>query len=334
MTVAQTVLPRWRGFNLLELFWHHAPPAEFSEEDFRWIADWGFDFVRLPMNYRHWINDGDVYSIRESTLEMVDRALTYGERYRIHICLNFHNAPGYCINPAPQPFNLWKDAEGEAAFVHHWQVFARRYQGISSNQLSFNLVNEPPTPDDTRMSRKEFLRIMQAGIRAIREIDPDRLIIIDGLSIANEPVPELIDLNVAQSCRAYIPSSISHYLAPWANGMNYPPPTWPERDDTGLSNPYNRAKLEAHYAQWADLARKGVGVHCGEGGAFIHTPHDVYLRWFGDVLDILTDYGIGYALWNLRGAFGILDSERPDVDYVDWHGHKLDQKLLALLQAH
>ena len=34
----------------------------------------------------------------------------------------------------------------------------------------------------------------------------------------------------------------------------------------------------------------------------------------------------------LRGAFGILDSKREDVEYEDWHGHKLDRKLLALLQ--
>ena len=56
------------------------------------------------------------------------------------------------------------------------------------------------------------------------------------------------------------------------------------------------------------------------------------LHWLGDVLDILTAHGIGYALWNFRGPFGILDSEREDVDYEDWHGHTLDRALLALLQ--
>ena len=52
------------------------------------------------------------------------------------------------------------------------------------------------------------------------------------------------------------------------------------------------------------------------------------------MLDILTANQIGYALWNFRGDFGILDSRREDVDYQDWHGHKLDGKLLALLKAH
>jgi len=50
------------------------------------------------------------------------------------------------------------------------------------------------------------------------------------------------------------------------------------------------------------------------------------------VLDILRGHGIGYALWNLRGSFGVLDSGRSDVAYEDFHGHKLDRKLLDLLR--
>lgn len=56
------------------------------------------------------------------------------------------------------------------------------------------------------------------------------------------------------------------------------------------------------------------------------------LRWFRDVLEVLKSHSIGYALWNFRGSFGILDSGRPDAAYQDWHGHKLDSKLLALLR--
>jgi endoglucanase len=75
-------------------------------------------------------------------------------------------------------------------------------------------------------------------------------------------------------------------------------------------------------------------VHCGEGGAHHFTPHAVVLAWLDDVLDILTGHVIGFALWNLRGTFGILDSERSDVAYEDWHGHKLDRALLELLQRY
>ena len=56
------------------------------------------------------------------------------------------------------------------------------------------------------------------------------------------------------------------------------------------------------------------------------------LAWFRDVLEILTEHNIGYSMWNLRGAFGLLDSGRDDVAYEDWRGHRLDRELLGLLQ--
>jgi endoglucanase len=42
----------------------------------------------------------------------------------------------------------------------------------------------------------------------------------------------------------------------------------------------------------------------------------------------------GWALWNFRGSFGILDSGRADVQYEEGHGHKLDRTMLELLQAY
>jgi hypothetical protein len=80
------------------------------------------------------------------------------------------------------------------------------------------------------------------------------------------------------------------------------------------------------------LAKQGVGVHCGECGCWNKTPHDVFLAWFSDLLGILHDNSIGFALWEFSGDFGLLDSRRTDVAYEDWHGHKLDRKLLELLQ--
>ena len=329
--IKQRALPRWRGFNLLEMFTTKSD-GDFREDDFRWMADWGFDFVRIPACYTLWIEDDDVYALDEAMLAKVDRVVRLGQRYDLHIDLNFHRGPGYSVNrEREEPFNLWKDREALDAFIFHWTTFAKRYQGISSDDLSFNLINEPKNPTPDEMTREDHERVIRATVAAIREIDPDRLIIIDGLTWANDPVPELADLDVAQSCRAYVPMGISHYEASWVESEGWPEPTWPGA--LHHEEPYDREKLASHYQRWADLAAEGVGVHCGEGGAYNRTSHDVFLRWFRDVLDILTTHNIGYALWNFRGAFGILDSGRDDVEYEDWHGHQLDRKLLELLQA-
>ena len=328
--VGQNALPRWRGFNLLEMFTARSD-GDFREDDFRWIADWGFDFVRLPMCYLLWTEEGDVYTVREPMLAKLDRAVELGRKYGIHVCLNFHRGPGYSVNPErKEPFNLWRDQEAVLAFCFHWEVMARRYRGVPWQQLSFNLINEPPAPSEGIMTRANHERAMRAAIAAIRSVDTDRLIIIDGVSWGNDPCPELIDTGAGQSCRAYLPMGLSHYKASWVGGENWPEPTWPGASNWG--EPWDRSRLERHYAQWAGLARQGAGVHCGEGGAFCHTPHDVFLRWLRDVLEILTSSNIGYALWNFRGTFGILDSNRADVAYEDWHGHTLDRKALELLR--
>ena len=53
-------LPRWRGFNLLEKFiYGHDGP--YQEWDFDVMAGWGFDFARLPTDYRCWTAAPGVY---------------------------------------------------------------------------------------------------------------------------------------------------------------------------------------------------------------------------------------------------------------------------------
>jgi endoglucanase len=326
----QTVLPRWRGFNLLDAFTIRSD-GSFHEDDFRWIADWGFNFVRIPACYTLWIENDDAYQMHEPMLEKIDRVVHLGEKYGIHVCLNFHRGPGYSVNgERKEPYNLWKDDEALQAFCYHWVTFTRRYKGIPSSQLSFNLINEPANEQFDGMTRVDHERVIRQTTAAIREVDPNRLIIADGTNWGNTALPELADLHIAQACRAYVPMNVSHYKARWVNGENWPEPGWPGTMQDGVY--WDRTRLEAHYQPWVDLAKLGVGVVCGEGGAFSYTPHQVVLSWLRDVLEILSEHNIGLALWEFRGSFGILDSQRQDVSYEDWHGHRLDRSLLNLLK--
>lgn len=346
----QTAIPRWRGFNLLNFFqaFDEGERSDMMvpEDDLRWMRDWGFDFARIPMDYWLWIDSewretrtltpDDAFRIDEAALEKVDRTVELGRKHGLHVNLNFHRAPGYCINERTkrEPFILWQDPKAEDAFVHHWEVFARRYQGIPSAELSFNLVNEAPRPRDGYMSREDYCRVMTRTTEAIRAISPERLIIIDGFGAGNTVVDGMVPTGVAQSVHAYHPARISHFRANWVDRESgFREPTWPLLKPDG-SIELDRPGLEQHYAPWAALARQGTGVHCGECGCFNRTPYEVFIAWFEDVLDILTGHGIGYALWNFRGGFGILDSGRQDIEYEDWHGHQLDRRLLDLLQEY
>ena len=339
MQYTQAGLPRWRGFNLLGMY-TTGHEGYFPEEDFQLIAELGFDFVRLPLSYRTWTVDGDldriepVYQVNEKALESIDACVRAGEKYGLHINLNLHRAPGYCINPGEkEPFNLWKDGEAVKAFAWHWELFAKRYRDIPSSRLSFDLVNEPLGLD--MITREEHKRAISAAVKAIRAISPNRLVIADGMGGGNIPCPELADLNIAQSCRAYQPMTLTHHKAEWwTPSKNFTEtPHWPDMmSENGL---WNRQRLIDHYAEWAKMSQElGIGVHCGEGGAYWYTPHDVVVAWMRDVMDVLQGYNIGYALWNFRGQFGILDSGRKDCAYEEWRGHLLDRQLYEILKAH
>jgi endoglucanase len=342
---AHSALSDWRGFNLTQMI-SVKSNVGFDEDDFRMIADLGFNFVRLPLCYLLWLKnrtDDDSFQLEVQTFDRIDQAVEWGRRYGLHVCLNFHRAPGYSVNEELKEKRfLWKSAGARESFCRHWSFFAERYKGVPAKQLSFNLINEPPTAKDSSdpqawvMTREDHKKVVVSAVQAIHAKDPERLVITDGVDYGNDPCPELANVNVAQSCRAYLPFGISHYRASWFLGSDqWREPLWPGAlRNGGDGKPWGRPELEAHFRNWADLTKRGIGVHCGEGGAWKFTPHEVVLRWWGDVLEILKAHKIGWALWEFRGGFGILDSGRSDVAYEDWHGHKLDRRLLTLLQAH
>ncbi|HEX3133841.1 MAG TPA: cellulase family glycosylhydrolase [Planctomycetota bacterium] len=468
-------LPRWRGFNLLE--WFNAGNAQaFREEDFQLISELGFNFVRIPMDYRIWITGGDWEKIDDTKFAQLDQAVKWGEQYGIHVCLNFHRGPGYTVAQPPEAKVLWTDANAQRVCAKHWAFVAKRYRGIPNERLSFDLLNEP-----AQLEGPVYAHVAKLLVAAIHAEDASRLIISDGLNWGNVPCQELIDAGVAQATRGYVPFEISHYQAPWINGWEkMATPAWPlpraagvmggpgkpamnsplrldgpfaattklrlrvgvvsdrghlvvKGDGTQLwehefvcgpgvgewaeavyvaaykihQNRYDRDYLidvppgtqavtieniagdwltireigvtaagsaEAvapmtgewneppgvlRVAQaegsllltssggrdrewlwrttilpWKELEGKGVGVMVGEWGAFDKTPHPVTLRWMEDCLINYRKADWGWALWNFRGGFGPLDSQRSDVQYEEWKGHKLDRKMLELLQRY
>ena len=177
-------LPRWRGFNLLEKFYRSGERKPFLEEDFRLISKLGFNFVRLPMDYRLWIKNDNWEEFDEATLLEIDQAVAWGAKYGIHVLINFHRAPGYTVARPPEKTSLWTDPTTQSVCAKHWAMFARRYRGIPSERLSFNLMNEP-----AQVESKAYVAVVRTLVDAIRGEDPDRLIIADGLQWGNVRSP-------------------------------------------------------------------------------------------------------------------------------------------------
>jgi endoglucanase len=321
------------GFNFLWMYvWGtDRPPREPDEKALDFLASNGFNFVRIPTDYRTWIKDFDYFHPDEAVFVYLDRYLDACRAREFQMSLNIHRGPGYCINQNDlEKHNLWVDVVAQDAFVFQWENFARRFKGVPSRYLSFDLLNEPPNVGQYGMTRDIHAAIMRRTIAAIRAIDPDREIVIDGLGGGHLAMPELADLGVVHSGRGYQPMAISHYQAQWWPGYDEAPePVYPGlvwRDRT-----WNRDGLRDFYQPWRDVEAEGVRIHIGECGCFNKTPNDVALRWMSDLFGVYKEFGWGYSLWNFAGSFGIIDHGRAGARFEQINGYNVDRDLLDIL---
>jgi endoglucanase len=321
---AEKLPSTWKGFNLLNMFYKRDKDrnSEFDEKDFVMMSQWGFSFARIPIDYRILIKSDDWHNMNEDSMRHLDKLIEYGKKYNVHICLNLHRAPGYTVARPPEKTNLWTEKEPQEAFCRMWGFFAQRYKDVPNENLSFNFVNEPHDVDEA-----PYAAVIKMAAEAIRAQDTKRLMIADGLNWGREPSPIIKKLGIAQAGRGYEPHRLTHYKASWVEGSeDYPVPVWPNGSDM------TKEKLwETDFNAWKKIMESGCGVIIGEWGCHNRTPHEVVLKWMEDNLQIYKEAGIGWALWNLKGSFGVLDSGRTDVDYEDFNGHKLDRKMLDLL---
>jgi aryl-phospho-beta-D-glucosidase BglC (GH1 family) len=293
---------RWRGFNLGALFqWSEEKekvPPEYNEEDFRLISEFGFNFVRLPLDYRFWTHGKDWRKIDASRLEIIDRAIVYGVKAGVHVQICLHRIPGYCVNPPSEPGNLFEDPTVLSVAKLHWETLAERYRGYSNKDVSFNLMNEP-----SGISDDVYSRVAKELIEVIRKKDPDRLIFSDGLSGGHYPSFALSSQSdIAQAVHCYAPLAASHYRAPWCSvATAAKPPEWPPHADSpagllaGPEKPHLHERLTVENLPAGELRLDVAGV-----SDFV-------------TLSVVTD-GVSLVTFTLKP-----DEKSPDWDMVSIH---------------
>lgn len=325
------------GFNFLWMYAKTDRRQEPSEPDLReleFLASEGFDFVRIPTDYRFWIRDYDYLHPDERILEYIDRYIEACNSFGLHACFNIHRAPGYCINwPEIEKHNLWRDAEAQEGFFFIWRTLAERYKGISGDKLSFDLVNEPANRPPTHpCTREDHEKVIRAAIAEIRKVDPMRPIMIDGFDGGGTALPELADAGVTHSGRGYYPFQVTHYKAEWAKGADkFEMPEYP-----GMVAPgeyADRETIRRYYDPWREVESRGTDVFIGEFGCYNKLPNDIALRWYADLISVLAEFGWGYSLWNFKGAFGIVEHGRPGTKYELYKGFNVDRELLEIIKS-
>ena len=325
---------RWRGANLLGLF--RAPTEGLAPDprvdglfhawEFEALEEWGFNFARLPLDYRALTTGDDWTNLDEEKLARLDEALELGRRHGVHVQIAMHRLPGYCILDQTEPFPLGTSPVAQDAARRLWRALARRWRGVPNERLSFNLLNEPTR----HTSGPNYLPLVRALLGAVRAEDPERFVVVDGNDCASRPLPELYGLPaVGQAFRGYAPHEVTHWGAPGDRDGPAEPPTWPPR-------PGSRPLWMPEDALGLYRAALDAGEFCmvGEFGCRNAVPHAVALAWMEHCLRRWEEANLGWAIWNLRGVFGLLDSGRADVAYENWRGHALDRAMLDLLRRH
>ena len=346
----------WRGVNLIELFstsvrWAEEFPIRLGqgiqESDFAALAELGLTYARIPLSYL-WFGIGPYgRTIDHSRFALVDRAVELGRAYGIHVSLNLHRAPGYCVNSRShfdiaEQGDLFSDPSCQALFREYWTALAERYADVPPQQLSFDLLNEPPEIDDAA-----FGTVFGRAAEDIWRVTPERLVVLEGWDAGLRPPPREWTLHpqVVTSLHLYKPFDITHHGAPWV-APTAAEPVWPLRTDlaSALRDGYvplpgettatwDAAAIERLLQPWIDIVDAGGAVHVGEMGAYSGAPLAVRVAWLEATLGVLGEHGIGWALWNLRGPFGLGDTERGTYSADPMGPPRFERDLLAVVVA-
>ena len=317
------------------------------EEDIRKIADWGFDHVRLPVDYPVLEEDAHPGVYLDSGLAYLDNCLAWCQKYGLRMILDIHKAPGFSFTntleaDATGINSLFTDDAMQQRFVNIWDALTRRYLGQAQDALAFDLLNEMVLPESSPWNK-----LAQKAIDQIRSVDQHRLIIIGGnyynavdelANIHVNPDPEML-----YTFHFYDPIVVTHQKAPWVIEMDEFNRSLEFPCDVPDLESYIKTKYPVHIPRYIksfgrrldrdflmsvlepaiDFMKKNqTTLYCGEFGVIDRAPMTARVNWNRDFIQCLNELKIGYAYWSYK---------QMDFGLVDQDGKLVSQELLKAI---
>ncbi len=230
--VTQAQLPsQWKGAGLSSSKndGSGAECTDFRETDIKLLADNGFNFARIffsfsTLRFPDYPEDGRL--VNENELRDLDQLIAWGMEYGVHIQISMSFYLDENGNVKTDGSIADNDAEW-AIVKDYWTMLARRYAGIPSKYLTFDLCNEiQPEEGDDFSYAKDKLGEMVSSIRAA---DAQRVMLH---AFPGNPNPDWVQaaasLGVAIGCHPYYPSYIATTGYEYAEQNPYAEPTWPQ----------------------------------------------------------------------------------------------------------
>ena len=302
-------------------------------DDIALIARMGFDNVRLsidatPLEQAPVGKDG----LNADFVGRLDRALDTMLADGLAVQVDLHPEE-------PYKMQLRTSSAAVERLTMLWRKLAAHYADRDPERVFFEIMNEPEENAPYR-----WAGIQARVAAAIREVAPRNTIIATGPNysdivdlLTQHPLP---DRNVIYNFHFYDPHEFTHQGASWGvpwwiytHGLPYPP-----TESTMLElvkevpDPANRYALQMYWLDHWDGHRirllideaaawgktNNVPLECNEFGAYRPvTDPGSRNAWIHDVRTALEADGIGWAMWDYRGEFGVVIKEsghaaRPD----------------------
>lgn len=143
-----------------------------TEKDIQRIAQSGFNCVRVPLDYQMFET--------QSGWNLLDRLLLWCEKNRLWVILDMHNVPGNSIVFRDTEHSIWTSNETQSKVVSVWKEIATHCRN-SRIVAGYDLLNEP-----VPKSGDQLISIYQRIIAAIRQIDSNHLLMLEGGKFATD----------------------------------------------------------------------------------------------------------------------------------------------------
>jgi endoglucanase len=310
------------------------------KEDFKTIAGWGFNSVRLPVDAPWLFQDEGRGPISKKRLAILKKYLGWAQAFGLLTILDLHQVPWHSF-AKPEIEDLWKNEGDLDSFCSMWSELAhalKRQKGA----IWFDVLNEPTAKDFN-----DWNHVASRVYRVLRMEDPKRKIMIESTFWGSVlRLPELAEAvqgpNLVYSFHFYLPMLVTHQGAPWwkdgeiyKESVTYPGPIPKAQEYLAKdlqpmtrevlafesSKPWDKERLRETIMPAIRLAKEGHELYCGEFGVYEQVNRPTRLHWIKDVVDLFTEYGIGWGYWNYKwldfgiwppagnGATGPLDEE-------------------------
>ncbi|KAJ5947327.1 hypothetical protein N7466_000342 [Penicillium verhagenii] len=260
----------------------------FTDADAKFFAEVGLNCLRLPFNYRHFEDDMNPRVLKESGFKHLDRVIDLCAARGIYTILDMHAVPGgqnpdwHSDNPTSYAA-FWDYRDHQDRTVWLWEQIASRYKN-NPWVAGYNPLNEPCDPEHVRLPAF-YARVE----KAIRAIDPDHILWLDGNTFAME----------WKGFDEVLPNCV--YAMHDYSSMGFP------TGDRYLGTPEQKAHLERSYLRKAQfMTENGTPVWNGEFGPVYSDPaldvdaatiNQERYNLLGEQLRIYDKYSIHWSIW-------------------------------------